>query len=72
MSVMTAIGIATGLAVGFATERFFASLLYDVKSTDPGVTIIPILAVGGTAVVAALPAIIRAARMDAASMLRVD
>jgi predicted permease len=72
MSVMTAIGIATGLAVGFATVRFFASLLYEVKSTDPGVTIIPILAVGGTAFVAALPAIIRAARIDPASMLRVD
>jgi len=72
MSVMTAIGIASGLVVGFATVRFFASLLYEVKSTDPGVTIIPILVVGGTAFVAALPAVIRAARIDPASMLRVE
>lgn len=72
MSVMAAIGIAVGLAVGFATVHFIASLLYDVKSTDPGMTIIPILVIAGTAVVAALPAVIRAVRIDPASMLRVD
>jgi len=72
MSVMAAIGIAAGLVVGFATVQFIASLLYDVKSTDPGMTIIPILVIAGTAVVAALPAVIRAVRIDPASMLRVD
>jgi putative ABC transport system permease protein len=72
MSVMAAIGIAAGLAVGFATVHFIASLLYDVKSTDPGMTITPILVIAGTAVVAAFPAVIRAVRIDPASMLRVD
>ncbi|HEX2666730.1 MAG TPA: ABC transporter permease [Candidatus Acidoferrum sp.] len=72
MSVMVAIGIAAGLAVGFATVRFIETLLYEVKSTDPRVTIIPILVVGGTAFVAALPALIRAARIDPASILRVE
>jgi putative ABC transport system permease protein len=72
ISVMAGIGIAAGLAVGFATVRFISSLLYEVKSSDPGVTIIPILVVGGTAFVAALPAIIRAARIDPASMLRAE
>jgi len=72
MSIMAAIGIAAGLAVGFATVHFIASLLYDVKSTDPGMTIMPILVIAGTAVVAALPAVIRAVRIDPASMLRVE
>ena len=72
MSVMIAIGIAAGLAAGFATVRFIASLLYEVKSTDPSMTIIPILVIAGTAVVAALPVVIRAVRIDPASMLRVD
>ena len=72
MSVMAAVGIAGGLAVGFATVHFITSLLYDVKSTDPGMTITPILVIAGTAVVAALPAVIRAVRIDPASMLRVD
>jgi putative ABC transport system permease protein len=72
MSVMAAIGIATGLSVGVITVRFIASLLYEVKPSDPGMTIVPILVVGGTAFVAALPAVLRAARIDPASMLRVE
>jgi hypothetical protein len=72
MSVKAAIGIAAGLAVGFATVHFLATLLYEVKSTDPGMTIIPILVTAGTAVVAALPAVISPVRIDPASMLRVD
>jgi predicted permease len=72
MSVMAAIGIAAGLSVGFVPVRFIASLLYEVKPTDPSMTIVPILVVGGTTFLAALPAVIRAARIDPASMLRVE
>ena len=72
MSIMAAVGIAAGLAVGFATVRFIASLLYEVKSTDLSMTIVPVLVVAGTALIAALPAVIHAVRIDPASMLRVD
>jgi predicted permease len=72
MSAMTAIGIAAGLAVAFATVHLIAGLLYEVKSSDPRMTIVPILVIAGTAVLAALPAVIRATRIDPASMLRVD
>jgi predicted permease len=72
MSVMAAIGIAAGLFIGFTTVRFIGSLLYEVKSTDPSMMIIPILVVGATAFVAALPAVIPAARIDPASTLRVE
>ena len=72
ISFMTAIGIGAGLAVGFATVRFIASLLYEVKSTDPSMTITPILVIAGTVVAAAIPAVIRAVRIDPASMLRVE
>lgn len=72
MSIMAAVGIAAGLAVGFTTLRFIASLLYEVKPTDPGMTIIPILVVVGTTLVAALPAVIRAAQIDPGSILRVE
>lgn len=72
MSVMVAVGILAGLAIGFTTVRFIASLLYEVKPSDPGMTIVPILVVSGTAFVAAFPAVIRAARIDPASMLRVE
>ena len=72
MSIMVAVGIAAGLAVGFTTVGFIASLLYEVEPTDPSMTIIPLLVVVGTALVAALPAVIRAAQIDPASMLRVE
>ena len=72
MSVMAAIGIVAGLSIGFTTVRFIATLLYEVKPSDPGTTIVPILVVSGTAFVAALPAVIRAARIDPASMLRAE
>ncbi|HKV25592.1 MAG TPA: ADOP family duplicated permease [Candidatus Acidoferrum sp.] len=72
MSVMAAAGIAAGLAVGFATVHFISSLLFEVKSTDPGITIVPILIIAGVAIFAALPAVLRAVRIDPASMLRVD
>jgi hypothetical protein len=35
-------------------------------------TIVPVLVVAGTALIAALPAVIHAVRIDPASMLRVD
>ena len=72
MSVMAAIGIVAGLSIGLTTVRFIATLLYEVKPSDPGMTIVPILVVGGTAFVAALPAVIRAARIDPGSMLRAE
>ena len=72
MSLMTAIGIGAGLAVGFATVHLVASLLYEVKSTDPNMTITPILVIAGTVIVAAFPGVIRAMRIDPAAMLRVD
>jgi ABC-type antimicrobial peptide transport system permease subunit len=72
MSFMTAIGIGAGLAVGFATVHFISSLLYEARSTDPSMTLTPILVIAGTIVVAALPAVIRAVRIDPASMLRVE
>ena len=72
MSIMAAVGIAAGLAVGLTTVGFIANLLYEVKPTDPSMMIIPILVVVGTALVAALPAVIRAAQIDPASMLRVE
>jgi predicted permease len=72
MSIMAAVGIVAGLAVVFATVRFIASLLYEVKSTDLRMAIIPVLVVTGTALIAALPSVIRAVRIDPASMLRVE
>ena len=72
MSFMVAAGIAAGLALAFAVMRFVESLLYEVKATDPSMTIVPLLVIAGTAALAAVPAVIRAVRIDPASMLRAE
>ena len=65
-------GSAAGLALGIASARFMASLLYQVKATDPQMLILPAVILTAVAVLAAIPAVIRASRVDPASMLRVE
>jgi putative ABC transport system permease protein len=72
MSLMVGFGVVAGVALGFVTARFIVLLLYDVKATDPAMIAVPLLVIVGTAVAGALPAVVRAARIDPASMLRVE
>jgi predicted permease len=66
------VGSAAGLAVGLGSARFMSSLFYQVKATDPTMLIVPALVLTVVAVLASIPAVIRAARVDPASMLRVE
>jgi predicted permease len=70
--IALAIGSAAGLALGVASARFMASLFYQVKATDPPMLIVPAVILALVAVLAAIPAVIRASRIDPASMLRVE
>jgi predicted permease len=70
--IVLAIGSAAGLALGVASARFMASLFYQVKATDPPMLIVPAVILALVAVLAAIPAVIRASRVDPASMLRVE
>jgi predicted permease len=63
-------GSLAGLALGLASVRYIESLLYQVKATDPGALAAPSLALFATAVLAALPPVIRATRIDPAQVLR--
>ncbi len=67
---MVLVGALAGLAIGMSSVRYIESLLYDVKASDPAVLAIPALAILAAALLAALPAVIRAVRIDPASMLR--
>ena len=67
---MVFLGLAIGLAGGLASGRFLEALLFGVKSTDLGVVAAPILTLLGAAVLAALPPVIRAVRIDPARTLR--
>ncbi len=64
------VGAVVGLGLGMASSRYIASLLYQVKMTDPGVLAFPSLIILATALLAAVPAVIRALRIDPVAMLR--
>jgi putative ABC transport system permease protein len=66
------VGTVAGLALGLASTRFIASLLYQVKPTDPGILLFPALIILVTASFAALPSIFRALRIDPVAMLRAE
>ena len=70
--VMVLVGAAAGLVLGMVSARYIATLLYGVKATDAGMLVLPSATILAAAVVAALPAVVRAVRIDPASMLRAD
>ena len=69
---MVLVGALAGLALGMASTRYIESLLYQVKPTEFGVLALPSLTILGAALLAALPAVIRAVRIDPARILRTD
>ncbi len=67
---MVLAGALAGLALGMASARSIEMLFYQVKATDPGVLAIPALTLLVAALLAALPAVIHAVRIDPVTMLR--
>jgi predicted permease len=67
-----AIGGAVGLALGLASAKYLQSLLYEVKPADPHMMALPALAILGVMVLAILPALSRALRIDPAEILRAE
>ena len=70
--LMVLAGAATGLALGLGAVRYIETLLYEARATDPAVLALPPLAILAAALAAALPAVIRAVRIDPAASLRAD
>ncbi|HXF11755.1 MAG TPA: FtsX-like permease family protein, partial [Terriglobales bacterium] len=70
MFSMVLLGAIAGLLLGIASARYIATLLYEVKASDAGMLAIPALAIFAVAFLAALPAVVRAIRIDPAAMLR--
>jgi predicted permease len=69
---MVLAGAGVGLTLGIFSARYLQTLLYQVKPTDAGVLALPSLTILAVAMVAALPAVIRAVRIDPANMLRTE
>lgn len=67
---MVMVGLLVGLAAGIACGRLTEGLLFEIKATDPGTVIAPLLALIGAALAATLPPAVRATRIDPAQTLR--
>jgi ABC-type antimicrobial peptide transport system permease subunit len=64
------LGSMAGLVGGLAFGRLVQSILFEVKPTDPLTITTPLLTLAIAAVLASLPATIRAVRIDPAQTLR--
>jgi hypothetical protein len=70
--LMIALGGCAGVALGFGAARYVASLFYQVKATDADMIALPACAILVTALVATLPAVLRALRTDPTEILRAE
>jgi len=70
--LMIALGGCAGVALGFGAARYVQSLFYQVKATDADMIALPAFAILLTALVATLPAVLRALRTDPTEILRAE
>jgi putative ABC transport system permease protein len=69
---MVLVGALAGLALGMASVRYIETLFYQVKATDVGMLAFPSLTILAAALLAALPPVINAVRIDSVTMLRAE
>jgi predicted permease len=67
---MIVLGGCAGVALGFGAARYVQSLFYQVKATDADMIALPTCAMLLSALVATLPAVVRALRTDPTEILR--
>jgi len=70
--LLTAAGLALGLAAAWATTRAMQSVLYGVTAGDPWTFTAVVALLGGTALLASYLPARRASRMDPIAVLRAD
>jgi predicted permease len=70
--LMIALGGCAGVALGFGAAHYAASLFYQVKATDADMFALPACAILVTALVATLPAVLRALRTNPTEILRAE
>jgi predicted permease len=70
--LMIALGGCAGVALGFGAARYVESLFFQVKATDADIIALPTFAILLTALVATLPAVLRALRTDPTEILRAE
>jgi len=66
------VGALAGVALGMASVRYLEALLYQVKPGDPVMLALPSLTILAAALLAAVPAVFHAVRIDPVAMLRAE
>ncbi len=69
---VVALGAAAGLGLGMGSVRYIETLLYHVKATDLSALATPSLGILAAALLAAMPALIHAMRIDPVEVLRAE
>jgi predicted permease len=69
---MVLLGAIAGVTLGMVSVRYIESLFYQVKPTDLAMLALPSLAILAAALLAAVPPVIRAVRIDPAKILRAE
>ena len=70
--LMIALGSCAGVALGFGASRYVESLFYQVRATDVDMIALPACAILLAALIATLPAVLRALRTNPTEILRAD
>ena len=68
--VRVTVGILAGTWLGLALSRYIQTLFYEVKPSDATMLAIPLIAIAGVTLLATVPAVSRALRIDPAEILR--
>ncbi|MBL8226941.1 MAG: ABC transporter permease [Bryobacterales bacterium] len=69
---MLLIGAGGGLAAGVASERYLETLLFQVRVLEPALLAVPVATILIASMLAAIPPVIRAVRLDPAQTLRAE
>jgi putative ABC transport system permease protein len=67
---MVMLGVLGGFGLGMASARYLEALLYEVKPGEMGTLGLPLLTIFLAAMLAGLPAVVRAVRIDPVESLR--
>jgi ABC-type antimicrobial peptide transport system permease subunit len=70
--VVALTGIAAGIAAAYGLTRLMATLLYDVKPTDPSTFTAVVIALTATSLLASWVPALKAARVDPLRALRYE
>lgn len=72
IAVVMVVGAAAGIGAAESSARYVQTLLYGMRAGSPSTLLMPVLTLMFAALLATIPAVVRAIRIDPVTMLRTD